>query len=60
MGHSLGLEIIAEGVETATELALASQVGCDLLQGYYFGKPAPVGDSWSEFFKRFPLVNQTS
>ena len=60
LGHSLGLEIIAEGVETATELALASQVGCDLLQGYYFGKPAPVGDSWSEFFKRFPLVNPKS
>lgn len=57
LGHSLGLEIIAEGVETSAELELASQVGCDLLQGFYFGKPAPVGDGWPDFFKRFPLVN---
>ena len=56
LGHSLGLDIIAEGVETSAELELASQVGCDLLQGFYFGKPAPVGDGWPEFFKRFPLV----
>lgn len=56
LGHSLGLDIIAEGVETAAELELASQVGCDLLQGFYFGKPAPVGEGWPDFFKRFPLV----
>ncbi|HEY7771836.1 MAG TPA: GGDEF domain-containing response regulator [Marinagarivorans sp.] len=60
LGHSLGLEIIAEGVETMAELNLASQVGCDLLQGFYFGKPAPVGDSWPEFFKRFPLIKPQS
>lgn len=57
LGHSLGLEIIAEGVETQAELTLASQVGCDLLQGFYFGKPAPVNKGWVDFFTHFPLIH---
>lgn len=57
LGHSLGLEIIAEGIETKTELSLANEVGCDLLQGYYFGKPASVDGGWSDFFQLFPLIN---
>ena len=57
LGHSLGLDIIAEGVESIAELDLASQVGCDLLQGFYFGKPTGVIDSnWHEFFAKYPLV----
>ncbi len=57
LGHSLGLDIIAEGVETQAELSLASNVGCDLLQGFYFGKPSSVKDGWPAFFKRYPLIN---
>ncbi|WP_053979287.1 GGDEF domain-containing response regulator [Marinagarivorans algicola] len=57
LGHSLGLDIIAEGVETEAELSLASNVGCDLLQGFYFGKPSSVQDGWPAFFKRYPLIN---
>ena len=37
-----GLRIVAEGVETADQLALASQLGCDRAQGYLIG--APVDD----------------
>lgn len=56
LGHSLGLDIIAEGIETDAELTLAKQVGCDLLQGFYFGKPSSVDQDWPEFFKRYPLI----
>jgi len=36
MSHSLGLEVVAEGVETAAQLALLADRGCDVLQGHYF------------------------
>lgn len=53
LGHSLELEIIAEGVETEVQLALAKSVGCDLLQGYFFGKPEFAGGSWADYVKHF-------
>lgn len=39
MGHSLGLKVVAEGVETATQQALLTTEGCDFLQGYLLGRP---------------------
>ena len=42
MGHSLNLEIIAEGVETASQLAFLRRHKCDQMQGYYFSRPLPV------------------
>jgi EAL domain-containing protein (putative c-di-GMP-specific phosphodiesterase class I) len=43
-GH-LGLEVIAEGVESAEVLACLRQKGCRAFQGYYFGRPGPVEDT---------------
>ncbi len=42
MAHNLGLEVIAEGVETEQELGYLNRKGCKVYQGYYFSKPLPV------------------
>ncbi len=42
MAHSLELETIAEGVETAAQQALLQQLGCQAIQGYHYGKPLPA------------------
>ncbi len=41
LGHSSNLRVIAEGVETETQLNYLKSKGCDEVQGYYFGKPTP-------------------
>jgi EAL domain-containing protein (putative c-di-GMP-specific phosphodiesterase class I) len=42
MAHSLGLSVVAEGVETQEQLTLLDKYNCDLVQGYYFSKPIPA------------------
>jgi diguanylate cyclase (GGDEF)-like protein/PAS domain S-box-containing protein len=44
LGHSLNVTVVAEGVETADQLARLRAEGCDEIQGYYFGKPMPAAD----------------
>jgi diguanylate cyclase (GGDEF)-like protein/PAS domain S-box-containing protein len=41
MGHSLGIKIVAEGVETSEQLAIIGEYGADEAQGYYFSRPVP-------------------
>ena len=42
LGHSMGLTIIAEGVETPGQLDWLAAHGCDQVQGYLLGRPAPL------------------
>lgn len=42
LGHALDLEVVAEGIEDAESLALLTMMGCDLMQGYYIGRPMPL------------------
>jgi EAL domain-containing protein (putative c-di-GMP-specific phosphodiesterase class I) len=53
LGHSLGMQVTAEGVETETALSLLALMGCDAAQGYFIGRPMPLGDLF-EFLKRWP------
>nr|HQD82892.1 EAL domain-containing protein [Quisquiliibacterium sp.] len=44
LGRGLGLEVIAEGVETEAQRAFLADSGCDRFQGYLFGRPVPVDE----------------
>lgn len=46
MSHSLGLEVVGEGVETEEQRVFLQRNGCNVLQGYLFGRPMPI-DEWS-------------
>ena len=39
LGHSLGLKLIAEGVENYDQLSMLKEFGCEEIQGYLFSKP---------------------
>lgn len=41
LGHSLGMRVVAEGVETDEQLACLAELGVDQIQGYLIGKPMP-------------------
>jgi len=43
MSEALGLDVVAEGVETATQRAFLISHGCQICQGYLLGKPVPIG-----------------
>ncbi|WP_081574424.1 bifunctional diguanylate cyclase/phosphodiesterase [Chromobacterium haemolyticum] len=57
LAKALDLEVVAEGVETAAQLAMLKKMGCGKLQGFYFAAPAPAqGVDWerlARFRKEF-------
>ncbi len=50
LAHNLGMEAVAEGVETETTLQLLRDLGCDVVQGYFIGRPRP-GPAMLDFDK---------
>ncbi|KQP36209.1 EAL domain-containing protein [Pseudorhodoferax sp. Leaf274] len=44
LGHRLGMQVLAEGVETESQAQALRHLGCDEVQGYLYGKPMPLDD----------------
>jgi diguanylate cyclase (GGDEF)-like protein len=51
LAHDLGLEVVAEGVETGEHLTELLAAGCDVGQGFHFGRPVPLGTPLDVFVK---------
>lgn len=45
IAKGLGIEVISEGVETEKQARILRELGCDIFQGYYFGRPMPFTDA---------------
>jgi EAL domain-containing protein (putative c-di-GMP-specific phosphodiesterase class I) len=58
MGHSLGLKVVAEGIETEIAAARLAAMECDLAQGYLFAMPMPAAEleQWLEGRERVAVV----
>jgi len=55
LAHSLDLDVIAEGVETESQLAFLAANGCDAIQGYYYARPLPV-DQFTQWLTQRPRL----
>jgi diguanylate cyclase (GGDEF)-like protein len=58
MGHSLGLKVVAEGIEIASVASRLHLFGCDVGQGYLYAKPLPAAEfaAWMEGKQRVPVI----
>ncbi len=54
LGRSLGLQVVAEGVETGEQLQMLREFGCDLLQGFLYARPLEAGAVPAFLIERAP------
>jgi EAL domain-containing protein (putative c-di-GMP-specific phosphodiesterase class I) len=59
LGHELGLSIIAEGVEDERQLDFLRREGCDQIQGYLLGRPAPI-EQYSALIGQAPRAQSSA
>ena len=52
MAKKLGIHTVAEGVETAEHLQFLKEIGCEKIQGYYYGRPLPLADAMNNIVSR--------
>ena len=56
LGHNLGLEVVAEGVERVEQRLMLEAIGCDCLQGWLFSKALPANEARAYLAERLPPV----
>lgn len=52
LAHSLGMQVLAEGVETKGQVEVLRNLECDEIQGFYYSKPVPWEEFWKSFMKK--------
>jgi EAL domain-containing protein (putative c-di-GMP-specific phosphodiesterase class I) len=45
LAHTLGMEVVSEGIETKSQLDLLSELDCEFGQGFFFAKPLPADEA---------------
>jgi EAL domain-containing protein (putative c-di-GMP-specific phosphodiesterase class I) len=60
LAHTLGLRVVAEGIETQEIWDAARNAGCDIGQGYFFARPMTADDFTSNVLARNPAPTQRS
>jgi diguanylate cyclase (GGDEF)-like protein len=55
LGRSLGIEVVAEGIETFAQAKMLQAQGCRIFQGYFFGKPVPANVMTEQLIEKVPL-----
>ena len=53
LAHKLGMDVVAEGVETASQFEFLRQLDCNLIQGYWCSRPVPEADIDALLGKQF-------
>ncbi|ARD43556.1 EAL domain-containing protein [Colwellia sp. PAMC 21821] len=59
IAHNLGMQVVAEGVETNQQLSFLSGLRCEQLQGYLYSKPLPEGD-FQKYLLSFQITNKST
>lgn len=49
LAHSLGMQVLAEGVETASQVKILRELDCDEIQRFYYSRPVPLGEFCTDF-----------
>ena len=59
LAHSVGCDVVAEGIETSAQAAYLSSIGCEAAQGYFYARPLPAEEfvTWCTEWK--PLFSTT-
>lgn len=58
MAKTLGIHVLAEGAETREQVEFLREIGCEKIQGFYYGRPLPY-EACAEHCRRFPLKAET-
>ena len=59
IAHNLGMQVVAEGVETTQQLSFLSGLHCEQLQGYLYSKPLPEND-FQKYLLSFQITNRST